>query len=661
MNRLLFGAILFFTSFLGFSQGSDLDGESVFLRSNYDWKKERVQYTLSSEDSLLPSIVLKYHRAFEYTYDNKDLAALQIVHVIAKVNTPDAVQQFNRIYLPKDNVIDLVRFKARVIKKNNSVLMQDQDQLLDMKGEDGISFKGMAISGIELGSEIEYMYVQKIYPTLFDREFMQLQIPIRNASFELISPSNLVFEAKGYNGFPVPAAMVENERQILYAELASIPKSVVEPYSYLTSNQMRVEWKLTYNSLNGFDKILTWEDASENLGKAFFTITESEQKLLDKEIKHLKLKKLKSDLEKIKGIESYVKSKIVFQKGIGKDFEEIEKVLKNNFANEKGFTKLMLALLSQVKIYPQLVLTTNRTEIKFDESFESWSFLDHYLLYFSGLEKLLIPYNPFFRLGSVPFQFTNNNALFIPNRLDKKQSEMESKIKFIAPPSYSENTDSLSLILNFDLSKKEVKAAVKREMKGYFASNIQPYYAIVNEDQKKNIVETLMKFLAEDALINKYEVKNGNLDGIKNNKPFVVEGEVTVKSLIEKAGNKYLIKIGQAIGPQVELYQEKERVYDIENDFNRVYKRRVELAIPKNYIIKNPEDLIFSTIYEEDKSKIFGFESSYIYENNKLILTINEYYKKLEFPKEKFDEFRRVINAAANFNKVTLVLEKVAN
>jgi hypothetical protein len=37
---------------------------------------------------------------------------------------------------------------------------------------------------------------------------------------------------------------------------------------------------------------------------------------------------------------------------------------------------------------------------------------------------------------------------------------------------------------------------------------------------------------------------------------------------------------------------------------------------------------------------------------------IEEYYKEIYAPTSRYEDFRRVVNAAADFNKITLVLEK---
>ena len=51
------------------------------------------------------------------------------------------------------------------------------------------------------------------------------------------------------------------------------------------------------------------------------------------------------------------------------------------------------------------------------------------------------------------------------------------------------------------------------------------------------------------------------------------------------------------------------------------------------------------------------FDSNFEVKNNQLSILIDEYYDEIYYPANKFEGFRKVINAAADFNKVTLILK----
>jgi len=125
--------------------------------------------------------------------------------------------------------------------------------------------------------------------------------------------------------------------------------------------------------------------------------------------------------------------------------------------------------------------------------------------------------------------------------------------------------------------------------------------------------------------------------------------------MVEQAGNRLLFKIGEIIGPQSEMYQEKERQNKVENDYNRSYHRKIRVKLPDGYELKNAEDLKMLVTAENEGIEIYKFSSEYNIKNNELIVDIIEFYSEIYFPKEKFEDFRKVINAAADWNKIILV------
>ena len=137
----------------------------------------------------------------------------------------------------------------------------------------------------------------------------------------------------------------------------------------------------------------------------------------------------------------------------------------------------------------------------------------------------------------------------------------------------------------------------------------------------------------------------------------VVKGSFTSNSYIELAGDAILFKAGELIGPQSELYQERERKLPVANSYNRGYARKIKVQIPKGFNIQNPDDLIMKEqVFDDNEKLIYNFVSNYVLNGQVLEITIEEYYDELNYPVEKFEAFRKVINSAADFNKIVLVL-----
>jgi hypothetical protein len=53
-----------------------------------------------------------------------------------------------------------------------------------------------------------------------------------------------------------------------------------------------------------------------------------------------------------------------------------------------------------------------------------------------------------------------------------------------------------------------------------------------------------------------------------------------------------------------------------------------------------------------------GFISTYELEKNQLIVMCKEYYNRVNYTVDEYSKFEKVINAAADFNKVAIVLKK---
>ncbi len=124
------------------------------------------------------------------------------------------------------------------------------------------------------------------------------------------------------------------------------------------------------------------------------------------------------------------------------------------------------------------------------------------------------------------------------------------------------------------------------------------------------------------------------------------------------AGQKILFKVGELIGPQSELYSDEDRHYDIVNDNNRGYDREIDVEIPKEYHFNNINSLKMNVNYQDEKSIPFSFVSNYQLNESKLRIEVKEFYKNIFAPRARYEDFRKVVNAAADFNKIVLIIEK---
>jgi hypothetical protein len=623
----------------------------------YEWEKERSRYTLSAKEKENAEYILKNHFQYQYTLENDQFVLYSTFHRIVYVNSNEAIQKHNRLYIPMYNTIELVDVRARAINKDGKAVYFDKSNLKEMKDDEGDkSYRIFAVEGVELGSEVEYFYTRKMYGSVFDRVFTQTDVPIKSSSFYLSCPPHLKFDFKSYHGFPQISKEEGEELNVYKASMQDVKSLKEEPFSYVDANRKRVEFKLAYNTARSAARLYTWDEA----GKSFFArlnaLTKDDEKAVDKFYKSLGDNPSEKTDIRIFNIEKKIKSTIQIDKeNSGENLDQISSVIKFKVASNEGITRLFLAIFGKAGINTNIVVTCNREQSRFDPEFDTWGYLDEYLLYFPDTKGFIAPYTFETRYPLVPFHFTANDGLFIePFAMAGVKSGLASVNK-IPAIDYSRNFDNLDIQVKFsdDLASNVIKQ--RRDFAGYNATYFTPFYPLFSKEDQKNMVEELTKQSAPDADIKswKAEPQQSGID-----EKFVVDVDFHSAHFLEKAGPRLIFKVGELIGAQTEMYRDDERNLDIENDYNRLYDRTIKIELPAGYSVRNADDLKFNVVYKEKEKTPFAFVSSYTLKGNILEVKINEYYQDIFVPVARYEEFRKVINAAADFNKVKLLLEK---
>ena len=235
---------------------------------------------------------------------------------------------------------------------------------------------------------------------------------------------------------------------------------------------------------------------------------------------------------------------------------------------------------------------------------------------------------------------------------------MSGKIKYIAPVKADKVTDVMKVTIDFNKKNlTENKVHLDRAFSGYYAMNIQPFMHLIQGKEARNdLVDSFVESATPDFEIKSRKLINADatLFGVK---PLQIIVDYTTENFVDKAGKKYLFKLGDLIGQQVELYQENKRELPLEGQFHRSYFRTITLTIPKGYNITNLDDINIDNSYVKDGKELFSFKSSYQLNGDKLIVTANENYKENKIEVAMYEPYRAVINSAADFNKIVLLLE----
>lgn len=624
----------------------------------YEWEANRSRTTLTPDEQKLTELVIKNHIQYDYVLEDNDFLMYSTIHRIVFVNNNEAIQKHNRIVIPMINTMDLVEIKARSINKDGKVVRFDKNNIKELKEEEsGNAYRIFAIEGIELGSEVEYYFIRKMRSSLFQRATMQMDVPVKAATFALTCPKHLKFDFKSYFDFPAVKEEELGEVNTYTAAMTNVPAMKKESFSFFEANLKRIEFKLAYNTARSNARMYTWDDAAKTFYGILNQLEKDDLKAADRFVKTLGDNSSAPMANRIKNIEKKIKTLVqVNTESADPALDKVASIAKYKVASRQGITKLFFAVFDRLSIECHAVVTCSREGGKFDGEFDSWSYLDDYLLYFPETNGFLAPYVMETRYPLVPPEFTGQDGLFIESFTVGDLKSGLGTVKPIPAAEYIHNMDNLDIDVTFadDFSANNVK--IKRIFGGYNSSFFAPYYHLMTEEQRLSMVEELTKQTAPDPKFNKWSAKPME-EGLVDQ--FLIDVDFESAHFLEKAGPRILFKVGQLIGPQVEMYREDDRMTEIENDFNRGYEREIRIRLPKGYMVKNLQDLKFDVTYKEKDEVPFLFQSDYAMKDDLLTVTINEYYKQLYAPMTRYEDYRKVINAAADFNKITLVLEKV--
>lgn len=629
--------------------------QTVPFYESYNWE---ISPSYQIEESDNDMVAIKDKVVTEFIFEDQNLIEYYLEHKVLWLNSDDRIEEYTKVYLPIANDASQVVINARIIKKTGEIIVLDKSRILRSEGDEtGRDFNYFSIDDVEKGSIIEYYYVIKRRPK-FQGAMVDIQSDYdkQTVEFDLYAPSNLRFSFKSFN-LETTVKKIESFKEkthwkFLAKDIKAVNKEEKAPYNAAIGFIM---YKLHENTANNAI-ITSYNNVAQNLFDFYYsTYSKLEKKLIHKFAKNFKFDDGLRDENKARIIDLFIKENIYISEN---DSENLINVLKTKTANETGVIKLYIALFEKFDVTHEMVLTSNRLQLKFDKDFEATNFLQEFLFYFPASKKYLSPSKFGTRFGFPPPYFMNNFGLFVTGYDINGKRKAFSEVKFIEGIPASLSSDEMLIEVNFntkDLTKNTI--ALERKLNGYYAMNLHPFMNLIQPNRINEVIDQyFVQNSDKNAKVLKREFINEDpsLFGVK---PFVVKFDISSEYFVEKKGDKYLFKLGDLIGPQMEMQQEKKRILPLEAEFNRSYYRTIKIHIPEGYQISNLEDIIIKNSYTTKDKELFIFDSYYTLEGNVLTVIADEHYRETFVAPEIFEAYRTVINSAADFNKVTLVLE----
>ena len=305
------------------------------LNEDYDWAKEPEKVEIPESWKEKNEVkVLDYH-VREYNHDDAgEFVMFTIDHERIRLNTSEAVDDNNKLYLPVASESSIIKLKARVVKANGKINELDEDDIQEAEDEEtGYKYKYYALEGIEIGDEIEYLYFLKKSPSYYGtRILVQGTDPKLNYHYEIVTPQHLLFNYKGYNGFPgFELDSSSEDYNILKVEIDTLEDLKSETGALYDANRMQVIFKLEENLASGSKNIVNYSNVSKAYHRIFMGegITKKDLKTVKKIAKKLDLDESLDRYEFVVALEDAIKEQYNVFNVRSSDLSDLSFVYKN--------------------------------------------------------------------------------------------------------------------------------------------------------------------------------------------------------------------------------------------------------------------------------------------------------------------------------------------
>ncbi len=599
-------------------------------------------------------------RKIEYIFEGKELFVYYRYYKRIRVQDDKGIERYNKIYVPVYRNAEMRDLKARTILPSGKMLTLPSEKIKEVD-EEGTRYKLFAMEGVEKGSEVEYTYTLKKYPVFYGSEIFQSSLtPTIKAEFTLIVPSHLQFKAKGFNGFEVSNDTLVNQNRYITGSSSMINEIEDEKYAVIKPYIQRVDFKLGYNlSNNSSVELFTWKEFSKNVYSNFSTLTEKEDKALKSFIKQLNLPGSAGEEEKIKLVEDQIKKSFnINDELVTEESMNVKSMIESKNLTNDGALRLMLCIYESIGVACNIAFPSVRNEIPLEEDLAVWNRVENSLLYFPKTGKYLSPSSATLRYPYFPEYWAGTRGLFLKTTKIGDMKTAVGVFNDIEMIPFEQHAINMEVEVKFDEASDSLLVKSKQILLGYGAAPYRPIYNYLTPEKQKEATIDIIKNVAGSEHITDIKLENTAFTDVYENKPLIISGTITSGELVENAGNKLLFKVGELIGTQEQMYQEKPRQLPVELGYPHVLNRKIVVHIPDGYNVKNPDDLSMDVQYKKDNEITFGFLSKYTQSGNTITVEVFETYRELRYPLSEFENFKKVINAAADFNKIVLVLEK---
>jgi len=624
---------------------------------NYKWEKNPTQIERDEDDALF--YYNKFMLALEYEYDPTHNAFYKYKthHYRIKLNSDAAIEEFNKVYISMEDVVNLKSLKARVIKPNEVVDLKPKVEEF-YSDEESEQYYYFPISGLELGDELEILYVLKMNSAVDgDQYYFQGEQPIYNFDFYFISPNDSYFQFLSHNGFPKPE-LVDTilQRNQWTSHLDTIPVFRAEYFSEYRNVTMKLDV-----SLRGFNKssdksYSPYDNFAAQLN-GFYNRQYSgkDMKSIQALSKRLGVSSKNSTEENVRLIENYIKIELIINSSVPL-YTPISEQIESGRAGTAGALLIYMALFGENDILFEFGYTSDRYDTHFNADIESMHFLQTFIFYFPDIEKYMSPLDFSTRLGYIDNKYIPNNAYM----LTMKQYPIpvtKGKVKAIPSTTYRDNVDSTIVRIRFDASFTNPVIEVERHLFGYEAGEYQTYYYLYNDSRRDEKQQELLDVMFDNSHYKMTEIHNVEPEDAFV-KPLIIKGVVTELNIpfIESAGTHMIFKLGYLFGEYVEVREIEKKKTDFVFNNPFVSSTTIDVIFPEGSKISDPQGILQSDDLCSHPGIILY--SKLTIDGNHVTYIQGESFDSHRYSFENMPEMLEVFKFWNSLHKMNLVVEK---
>lgn len=642
------------------------------------------QYASQPATMLLNDVRLDYRRE-----GRNDIVKYSTQHVVIKVLDQRGIDQYSTVTIPLDRGTKVPEVKARTISPNGRIQNVDKKRVLVATNEQGNYELVIPMEGVVKNAEIEYVVKEVNSCDNFGLLMFQYNIPVQKTRFMLSYGKDMVVESRSYNGFPDLTPVRDNNRMEYKVELSDIPARMPEPHGLYDMYRMAFEYRISY-LLNGNAekiKLNTYQNLVKKIYEENYNFSKEELESANRFLVSLGVRPHGNEVANIKKIEQGIKKKItlypfvnyeerkevlgtkdtrsmsVYAAGYDARKNPIDSIISKGAASYKGYLRLFAACLRQAGIEHEIGWAWDRADQHINPGFESWRGLNYTLIYFPREKTFLAPTETYLRYPVVPAAVAGSRGVFLTERVHGDMTRIPYHIRTITPLSDEETRMDVTAAVQFD-KNMNAKVDVSDEWYGYTSEPIRKKLPFVRPEDMKEYVNGLLGLTTNPGNIETYSFSNTEENSYSENKPLALYAALTLPDLVNKAGGKYLVRVGALIGPQPDLFTDNKRTMPVDIRYPQSYNRTITVHIPKGYKVLNPEAVRMHADYlNGELDNVVSFDADYRIERNsklgdKLIISVKEDYKQTLFPVYEYEQYRKIYNMAADFNNVSLVLAR---